>query len=179
MRYAPDAVPPRRFTLTTAAIVAAAMAGLFAAVGLFTLDYAKGLSYLSTDPSACANCHIMQPQFDSWERASHRNVAGCVDCHLPASGIDKWIEKAKQGYRHSAAFTLQNFREPIQITEGSRDILQRNCVGCHRELTAELEVAHADGVRCVHCHRRAGHGDYVGLGGPDTSSFESREQSDE
>jgi len=49
--------------LTTAAAITGALAGVLAALGLFTFDYAKGFSYLSTDPGACANCHIMQPQF--------------------------------------------------------------------------------------------------------------------
>ena len=31
-------------------------------VGAFTFQYGEGLSYFSTDPDACANCHIMRPQ---------------------------------------------------------------------------------------------------------------------
>ena len=40
---------------------------------------------------------------DSWQRGSHRSVAGCVECHLPQKGLKKWIEKAHNGYRHSVA----------------------------------------------------------------------------
>ncbi|MGH7358219.1 MAG: hypothetical protein ACREJR_05330 [Candidatus Rokuibacteriota bacterium] len=32
--------------------------------GAFTSVYVKGFSYLSTDPRACVNGHIMNPQFD-------------------------------------------------------------------------------------------------------------------
>jgi hypothetical protein len=35
--------------------------GIFVGIGGYTFRYAEGLSYFSTDPAACANCHIMQP----------------------------------------------------------------------------------------------------------------------
>ena len=41
-------------------------------VSLATFRYAEGFSYLSTDPSACANCHTMTPQYDSWLKSSHQ-----------------------------------------------------------------------------------------------------------
>ena len=47
--------------------LAAASFGLAVGVGGATFRYAEGLSYLSTDPAACANCHIMQPQYDAWQ----------------------------------------------------------------------------------------------------------------
>jgi len=39
--------------------------GVLLGIGGTTFNYAEGLSYLSTDPAACANCHIMQPQYDA------------------------------------------------------------------------------------------------------------------
>jgi len=50
----------------------------------FTFFYAKGASYLGHDAAACANCHVMQAQYDGWLQGSHRAVAACNDCH----GID-------------------------------------------------------------------------------------------
>jgi cytochrome c nitrite reductase small subunit len=154
--------------------VTAALAGVLAGIGLFTFDYAEGLSYLSTDPAACANCHIMQTQYASWQRASHRSVAGCVDCHLPHSGLAKWIAKADNGYRHSKAFTLQNFAEPIVMTAGNREILQRNCLACHAELTHAMAAGAPESVACVHCHRSVGHGERVALGGPERDATNDR-----
>ena len=92
------------------------MFGIPAGVGAFTFVYAKGFSYLSTDPRACVNCHVMNPQYDAWLKSGHRHTATCVECHLPHGGIAKWAAKAEHGFRHSAAFTLQNFKEPIEIT---------------------------------------------------------------
>ena len=98
-------------------IVLAVLLGLLAGIGAYTFLYAEGLSYMSDDPKVCVNCHIMQPQYDSWQKASHHTVATCVTCHLPHDFIGKYYSKAENGYHHSKAFTLQNFHEPITITE--------------------------------------------------------------
>ena len=135
--------------------------GAFGGLGLFTFHYGEGLSYLSSDPLACVNCHIMRPQYDSWSKAGHRHVAVCVDCHLPAPLVPKLYAKADNGWRHSKAFTLQNFPEPIRITPGNAAILQDNCLRCHADLVAGIAWSgrHGDAATaCVHCHRTVGHG---------------------
>ena len=60
-----------------AIVVPATVMGLLIGVGTFTFVYAKGYSYLTNDPSACANCHIMREHYEAWTKASHRAV-GCV-----------------------------------------------------------------------------------------------------
>ena len=77
-----------------AMLAAALMAGVALGLGLFTFGYAEGLSYFSSDPQACINCHAMQDQWDGWNHSSHRNVATCNDCHTPHRFPDKWIVKA-------------------------------------------------------------------------------------
>lgn len=148
-------------------IVLAVLLGILAGIGGFTFLYAEGFSYMSDDPKVCVNCHIMQPQYDSWQKASHHTVATCVDCHLPHAFVRKYLSKAENGYHHSAAFTLQNFHEPIMIKEKSSRILQDNCLECHGALVHEQIARAADGggeVQCVHCHRSVGHGATTGLG---------------
>ena len=149
-------------------IVLAVAVGLLAGIGGFTILYAEGFSYMSDDPRVCVNCHIMQPQYDSWQKASHHTVATCVSCHLPHGLIGKYVSKAENGYHHSKAFTLQNFHEPIRITAKASRILQENCVNCHGALV-HLQMAGStkasDELRCVHCHRSVGHGEMTGLGG--------------
>jgi cytochrome c nitrite reductase small subunit len=145
-----------------AALVLAGLVGLLLGVGGFTFLYAEGLSYMSDDPRVCANCHIMQPQYDSWQKASHHGVAVCVDCHLPHGYIGKYLAKAENGFHHSKAFTFQDFHEPIMMTAKNSRILQDNCLNCHGPLVHE-QVA-AGEVSCVHCHRTVGHGAMTGLG---------------
>ncbi|MGB3363391.1 MAG: cytochrome c nitrite reductase small subunit [Thermodesulfobacteriota bacterium] len=143
--------------------------GILIGLGSFTFYYGEGLSYMSKDPKACVNCHIMQSQYDSWQKASHHTVATCVQCHLPHGFVDKYISKAENGYNHSKAFTLQNFHEPIAITAKNSRLLQQNCIECHNSMIENLthgSTTDADAMSCVKCHRTVGHGEPAGLGGP-------------
>jgi cytochrome c nitrite reductase small subunit len=55
--------------------------GMAIGLGVYTFVYAKGASYLTNNPASCANCHIMNEQYDGWLKSSHRAVATCNDCH--------------------------------------------------------------------------------------------------
>ncbi len=149
-------------------LLLAVLIGLLAGIGGFAFVYAEGFSYLSSDPKACVNCHIMRPQYDAWQKSSHHAVATCADCHLPHDFIGKWLAKGENGYHHSVAFTFQNFHEPIMIKAKNAAILQRSCVHCHEDITHGLGPGTSlaeGGVRCVHCHASVGHGETAGLGG--------------
>ncbi len=145
--------------------LSASAIGVLAGVGLVTLHYGDATSYLSTNPAACVNCHIMQSQYDSWQKASHHTVAACVDCHLPVEFFAKYLAKAEHGWSHSKGFTLMDFHEPIRLTERSADALQANCVRCHADLVQAQSGANG-APNCRHCHADVGHGPRAGLGGP-------------
>jgi cytochrome c nitrite reductase small subunit len=161
-------------------VVLASLLGLLIGIGIFTFKYAEGLSYLSTDPKACVNCHIMNPQYDSWQKSSHHAMATCVDCHLPHSFIPKYIAKAENGYHHSLAFTTQVFQEPIMIKAKNSGILQHNCVKCHEDMVFEMfrgDINNPDAVRCIHCHSTVGHGALpTGIGGADRGEAKERKK---
>jgi cytochrome c nitrite reductase small subunit len=148
-------------TATIIGVLLAILAGLLAGVGGYTFYYAEGASYLSNDPRACVNCHIMREQYDGWQKASHHAVATCNDCHVPHDLLGKYLTKMTNGYHHSRAFTLQDFHEPIQIRPSNLEVLNRNCVKCHEELTSDIRL-HATGdvepMNCVRCHDSVGHG---------------------
>jgi cytochrome c nitrite reductase small subunit len=153
--------PPDRRRLRQILIPALVLAGVVLGLGAFTFRYAEGASYFSTDPRACANCHIMNDQFASWSRGPHHSNAGCVDCHLPHDFFAKYVAKAVNGYHHSKGFTLQDFHEPILIKPRNSQILQDNCLRCHGGFVHDILTGASrpeDAVRCVHCHRGAGHG---------------------
>ncbi|OGW81542.1 MAG: cytochrome c nitrite reductase small subunit [Omnitrophica bacterium RIFCSPLOWO2_12_FULL_44_17] len=134
--------------------------GVVFGVGGFIFIYAKGYSYLSNDPQACANCHIMQDYYDSWVKSSHHKAAACNDCHVPHELIEKYYVKGRNGFNHSKAFTLQNFTEPIRITKANLEDLQYNCIECHQNMVSDI-AAHKDvkenKARCTQCHRSTGH----------------------
>ena len=147
----------------------AVLIGITAGIGGYTFRYAKGLSYFKTDPRACANCHIMQPEYDAWKASSHHTVAVCIDCHLPHEFVPKYLAKAENGWRHGEKFTTQNFAEPIVVQARGREILQENCLRCHGALVHEIvgvSPETREELPCTHCHSGVGHGEKAGLGGP-------------
>lgn len=121
------------------AMVTAGLIGGAAGLGAFTFVYAKGASYLSTDPAVCANCHIMQEHFDAWQRSSHRAAAGCADCHMPHQLVGKYVAKASNGFWHSLAFTTGKFPDPLQIKPHNRAITERACRDCHADIVAAID----------------------------------------
>jgi cytochrome c nitrite reductase small subunit len=142
-----------------AALAFSGALGLAAGVGGFTFLYAKGGSYLTNNPSACANCHIMQEQYDGWLKSSHRAVAVCNDCHTPQGPIDKYAAKASNGFWHSYGFTTGDFPEPIRIKPRNREIVEAACRKCHADLAQAIEGPHAAAspLACVRCHASVGH----------------------
>ena len=140
-------------------ILAAVLIGSTVGLGTFTFNYGGGTSYLSNDPAACANCHIMQSHYDSWQNSSHRNVATCNDCHLPHDFMGKWFTKADNGLLHSWAFTVGGYPEPIRIKPRNRRVTQGACLHCHQDFVhAMLPVGPGDDMlNCIHCHYSVGH----------------------
>ncbi len=130
--------------------------GLGLGLGLFTFVYAEGASYLTNDPTACANCHVMNEQLEGWEKSSHHAVAVCNDCHAPVDFWGKYLTKAINGYNHSIAFTLGGFVEPIQITARNRAITEGACRHCHETLVDGLTHG-PEPTSCLRCHGSVGH----------------------
>ena len=136
--------------------------GVSLGLGVYTFQFAKGLSYLSSDPNACANCHIMNDYLWSWEKSSHHTRAVCNDCHTPHNFFGKWLTKAETGWNHSVKFTLQNYPDNLRIRSVNRERLLENCITCHRELVSDIQPAvsagHTRDLNCIRCHASVGHG---------------------
>ena len=134
---------------------------------LFLLYVSKAHSYLSDNPATCTNCHIMAPQYATWQHSSHREVAHCNDCHVPHNNVfNKYYFKAKDGLRHATIFTLRKEPQVIYIHEEGAEVVQNNCIRCHQKLledpkligNVEAHKAHREDRRCVECHREVPHG---------------------
>lgn len=140
-------------------VLLAALVGVLAGVGSYTFVYAEGASYLTNDPRACANCHVMREQFEGWTRSSHHAVAVCNDCHTPHNLPGKYWTKAANGFRHSLAFTTGRFHDPIQITPGNRAVTESTCRHCHADIVAAIDARHRpeDALSCTRCHVHVGH----------------------
>jgi cytochrome c nitrite reductase small subunit len=163
----------QRWTLAAAMLV-----GTAAGLGLYTFVYARGWSYLTNDPAACANCHIMSEHFAAWTKGSHHTAATCNDCHTPHDLVGKYAVKAKNGFWHSFYFTVGGYPDPLRITGGNREVTEDACRYCHAEITGAIDhaartagpagaarrgspavhAAHAgERISCIRCHRYVGH----------------------
>lgn len=141
--------------------------GVLTGIGLAVLRIANAASYLSDNPQTCMNCHVMTPQFATWQKSSHARVATCNDCHVPHTNfISTYAFKAMDGLRHSTIFTLRMEPEVIHIKEAGTAVVQENCIRCHYEFinTSSLvtsnynNIQHGTGRLCWGCHRETPHG---------------------
>ncbi|MCC5806828.1 MAG: cytochrome c nitrite reductase small subunit [Opitutales bacterium] len=143
------------------------LGGTFCGIGLLTVHLSNATSYLSDDPRACINCHVMIPQYASWERGSHARVATCNDCHVPHDHIARtYYFKAMDGSRHAYMFTFRLEPQVIKMHEAGQNVVQENCIRCHehelhrtslREITG-AKARHGEGMLCWECHRETPHG---------------------
>jgi cytochrome c nitrite reductase small subunit len=142
-----------------APILLAVLLGSLIGIGLFTFGYARGASYLTDDPQACANCHVMQDQFRSWMKSSHGKAAVCNDCHTPPGFAAKYATKALNGFLHSLAFTTGHFPDEIQITGRNYRVTESACLKCHEEMVLGIRGTrgHGQDISCTKCHLDVGH----------------------
>lgn len=141
-------------------VVAGSLLGVAIGLGFYTFVYAKGGSYLTNDPTACANCHVMREYYDAWLKSPHRSVAACNDCHTPHALIPKYMTKASNGWHHSFAFTSGRFPDRLRIKPHNREITEHACRSCHAAVVDAIDRRphHGDaGVSCIRCHASAGH----------------------
>lgn len=148
-----------RRSFAIAVVAAGILAGLGAGIGAYTFVYAKGSSYLTNDPSACANCHIMDGHYDAWTRSSHHAVAVCNDCHTPHNFFGKYLVKGVNGFNHSWAFTTGWFHEPIQANAMNRRVTESACRYCHQDIVMMIDAPHEgeEPLSCIRCHSEVGH----------------------
>jgi cytochrome c nitrite reductase small subunit len=139
-------------------VVVGIVVGVAIGLGLYTFVYAKGYSYLTNDPNACANCHVMREYLDGWQKSSHHAVAKCNDCHTPHNLAGKYAIKATNGFFHSLAFTSGRFPDNIQIKGYNHRVTESACRTCHRDITTAILSFHrGSDVSCVQCHFNVGH----------------------
>jgi cytochrome c nitrite reductase small subunit len=140
-------------------LILAVILGILIGVALFTFGYAKGASYLTDRPSACANCHVMKEQHDSWIKSGHGKNAVCNDCHTPPGLLAKYGTKAINGFFHSLAFTTGRYPDNILITPRNHRVTELACLKCHESIVDGINQTRVHGlkVQCIHCHRRVGH----------------------
>lgn len=143
-------------------------------LGGYVAFESKAHSYLSTDPKACINCHVMNTQYATWQHSSHAQTATCVECHLPTKGfVRKYMAKARDGFNHSVAFTFNTYGNNLRISEDGAKRVQENCVICHDQLVSTMiqsgitqgtsHIKKDTQRKCWSCHIDVPHGRARGL----------------
>lgn len=141
--------------------------GILTGMFFLLLHISRATSYLSDQPQTCINCHVMYPQYASWAKGSHGNVATCVDCHVPQDNIfRKYYFKGSDGLRHATFFTMRWEPQTIVIQDAGVKVVQENCIRCHLDLVDMVQLvevtgpnaAQGEGKLCWDCHRETPHG---------------------
>lgn len=74
------------------------LAGFVVGLVILFLHLLRFHTYLGDDPSACVNCHIMQPYYATWDHSSHSRNTTCNDCHVPHENmVRKYAFKGMDG----------------------------------------------------------------------------------
>jgi cytochrome c nitrite reductase small subunit len=156
-------------------VLVAALVGVAIGLGLYTFVYARGYAYLTNNPQACANCHVMQEYYDAWVKSPHRAVAACNDCHTPHNFFGKYATKVENGFFHSLAFTSGRFPDNIFIRPRDERVTESTCRSCHEQITIAIAGPHnSSTIACIRCHFDVGHSasSFV-MGNTESSSLES------
>jgi cytochrome c nitrite reductase small subunit len=142
------------------AIMVSLLIGVTAGLGIYTFVYARGYSYLTNDPKACANCHVMQDYYSGWMKSPHHAAATCNDCHTPHDLIGKYSVKAANGLSHSLAFTFGPIPDNILIKDRSLRVTEGACRSCHATMVSAIDGNPHSGqdLSCIRCHADVGHG---------------------
>lgn len=145
--------------LAVVCVLSGLASGTALGLGVFTFLYARGYSYATNDPAACANCHVMRDHFHAWTRSSHHAVAVCNDCHTPHDLIGKYLTKARNGLHHSLAFTTGDFPDRIRITAYNAAVTEHACRRCHADIVHSIDTRPRTGeeLSCTRCHSNVGH----------------------
>lgn len=155
-------IPPKQWRMPVVILLGAA-----AGLALYALYASRALSYLSDSPETCVNCHIMAPQYATWQHSSHREHTTCNDCHVPHDNIFRtYYFKAMDGARHATMFTLRLEPQNIFIHQAGIDVVQENCVRCHSNLITDSRLltqtdqfhSKFEDRLCWDCHREVPHG---------------------
>lgn len=140
-----------------------AMSGVVLGMAVLVVHISRATSYLPDDPTACINCHVMEPAYAGWRNSSHATEATCNDCHLPHQNpVAKLARKARDGTRHTYVFTFRLEPQVIHLASSAVSVVQENCLRCHHDQLQMIRLAGVAERRCWDCHQSP-HGPVTGL----------------
>lgn len=126
---------------------------LVAAALFLTLGPPKLLA-TTGQPDFCAQCHVMESNYEAWAHAGAHRRARCVDCHLPNQhAAVHYLWKTLDGAKDALVFYSGRVPERIILSSRGHGVLQANCVRCHETTVMRIDTER----ECWSCHRRISH----------------------
>jgi len=125
-------LPPENWRLPVVILL-----GVIIGLGLYILRISNAVSYLSDNPETCINCHVMNPQYATW----NHSVAFTMETYDPAMKISDYGAKRVQ--------------ENCMSCHGSlASIITENADKYHSFDEPYVE----NGRKCWDCHKSVPHG---------------------
>lgn len=122
-------------------------------VGAVLLIAAAGaLNYTDSRSFCTGACHPMVEVGILQSRSPHTDLA-CNQCHAPHNIVEKLPFKAKEGARDFIA-NVAGEVPPFRASKETRDVINRNCIACHRNTVSEVMMTKE---YCVDCHQGVAH----------------------
>lgn len=128
-----------------------------------------GTTYATSTAKFCTTCHVMKPEYATWQASSHSQV-DCVACHVDpevTNALKHKVVATKELY----VYLTKSYELPIQMTE---QIPDSRCLKCHslkRKVSStypDLNIPHErhnkKGIACVKCHQGVAHGKITSRG---------------
>lgn len=132
--------------------------------GVFLLVFYGALGIIS-QPFVCSGCHMMNPEYYTWQASSHgRAGVKCRECHIPPGPVN-FVKYNFLGLKNVYSAFTGSFVSPVKMLKTTPDSA---CQKCHdqteKTVTSKgmLIVSHdrhnSEGVHCGKCHRGVAHG---------------------
>ena len=135
-------------------------------LSLFTVSYAEATSYLSDDPDACRNCHVMNDVHDAWARGPHHAVATCNDCHIPHDVPGQVHRQGDERLEPQPGVHAGELPGADPDHAANKTVALANCLYCHGDFVSLVNhEGQAELEDCTRCHASIGH-DEIGVGKP-------------
>ncbi|MCL5942050.1 MAG: NapC/NirT family cytochrome c [Actinobacteria bacterium] len=111
---------------------------------------------MTSTPSFCSNCHLMEKPVELWEQSTHANV-NCIACHVDP-GFLKQLEHKVLSYKEIYANFFGHGGMPPDVKRPTNE----SCLQCHsldRQVSpgGDIKIPHREhvemeGLKCSDCH---------------------------
>lgn len=138
------------------------VSGLLIFIGVATVTAIQLTMY----PEFCQTCHIMKPEYRTWQATSHSNIR-CTECHIEP-GVFNLIKHKIGAMKELYLYATNTYPTPIKMSHKIENFV---CEKCHSITTRKFTVSgdikiphtrHIESkiteVYCVDCHAGVAHG---------------------